>query len=117
MAIAKSKKSPQINTEAKAILEIFSFFSNIGERKNRKNKPLKAKILLAPVKKILSAPFPKIGRDLSIRNKSTTKITVSKILIKVIGTIIVLDLIMDFLSNKFATTATNKKSKIIKAIG
>ena len=85
--------------------------------KNKKNNPLNAKILLAPVKKILSAPFPNIGKERSALNKSITKIDVRSILSKAIGTSIVFVFMMDFLLIKFATTQTNKNKNTIKVIG
>ena len=85
--------------------------------KNKKNNPLKANKLLAPVRKILSAPFPRIGSGRSILNKSITNIKVIKILNRAIGTMIVLVFIMDLEPNIFATTATNKIKNIINEIG
>ena len=101
----------------KATLDEFSFWFNIGEIKNKKNNPLKANILLAPVRKILSAPFPRIGSGRSILNKSITNIDVTKILNNAIGRIIVLVFIIDLEPNRFATTATNKSKKIINETG
>ena len=48
VAIDNIKNIPQIKTDQKVTFEVSSFLYNIGEMKNRKNKPLKANILLAP---------------------------------------------------------------------
>ena len=103
--------------EIKVTLDVSSFLLSKGDIKNKKNNPLNAKILLAPVKNILSAPFPNIGNGLSNLSKSITNINVRSTLIKTIGVIIVFDFIIDFFTSKFATTATNKNIIIIKATG
>lgn len=115
--IDRRSNIPDIIIEEKATLPMFSFFSSIGEMKNKKNKPLKANKLLAPDRKIWLAPFPNIGSERSNFSKSITNIEVMKILNKAIGTIIVLDFIIDFLPKMFATTATNRKRKIINVTG
>ena len=115
--IESIKNIPQIRLEINATLVVSSFLFSIGEIKKRKNKPLNAKILLAPARNTLSMPFPIIGRGFSILNKSITNMDVTKMLASAIGTIIVFDLIIDLLPNKFATTATNKSKNTIKEIG
>ena len=117
MVIDKIRKMPQMGTDHNVTLEVSSFLFNIGEMKNKKNNPLKANILLAPVKKILSKPSAKIGKERSIFNISATKIKVNKILNNAIGTMMVFVLIIDFFPIIFATTPINKKKNRIKEIG
>ena len=75
---------------------ISSFLFSNGEMKNKKNNPLNANMLLAPVKNMVDAPSAKIGRERSTLSKSATNIKVNNMLNREIGTIIVLVFIMDF---------------------
>ena len=115
--IDKSKNIPQISVDEKATLGIFSFLSNKGEMKNKKNSPLNAKTLLAPVINIFFAPLAKIGSESSTLNKSATNTNVNRMLKSAIGTIIVLTLLIDLLPIKLATTTMNRNIKIINDIG
>ena len=108
---------PHIKVEEYAIFGISSFLFSNGEMKNKKNNPLNANMLLAPVKNMVDAPSAKIGRERSTLSKSATNIKVNNMLNRAIGTIIVLVFIMDFFPIKFATTKTNKKRKTINEIG
>ena len=117
VVIDKTKNIPHIKVEMYATFDKSSFLFNNGEIKNKKNSPLNAKILLAPVKKIVDAPSAKIGRERSTLSKFATKINVNNMLNRAIGTIMVLVFIIDFLPIKFATTTVNRKRKIINEIG
>ena len=111
------KNNPHMSTEAKVIFDMSSFLLSNGEIKKRKNNPLKANTLLAPVRNTLLAPVANIGRERSILSKSITKMTVNNMLNKAIGTIIVFAFMIDFFPIIFAVTPINKNNKTIKAIG
>ena len=107
--------SPVATAAFGRLLTIAAIMGN--EMKNKKKRPLKAKMLLAPERKILSNPLSKIGKERSIRSISATNIKVKRILNKAIGNIIVFVFIIDFLPIIFATTPINKKRNSIKEIG
>ena len=117
VAMDNIKNIPQIKTEHKVTLDMSSFLFSIGDMKNRKKSPLKAKILLAPLRKILSKPLSNIGKERSILSMSATNIKVKRMLNRAIGTIIAFVFIIDFFPIMLATTPINKNKKIIKEIG
>lgn len=117
VAIDNIKNIPQIKTDHKVTLDMSSFLFSIGDIKNRKKSPLKAKILLAPLRNILSNPLLNIGKERSILSISATNIKVKRMLNRAIGTIIAFVFIIDFFPIMLATTPINKNKKIIKEIG
>ena len=76
VAIDNIKNIPQIKTDHKVTLDMSSFLFSIGDIKNRKKSPLKAKILLAPLRNILSNPLLNIGKERSILSISATNINI-----------------------------------------
>src|SRR5699024_12293797 len=78
--IDKIRNMPHIKVEEYAIFGISSFLFSNGEMKNKKNNPLNANMLLAPVKNMVDAPSAKIGRERSTLSKSATNTNINNMI-------------------------------------